>query len=83
MTRHFINKKEKKQFYCPLGYGVMWWKGLQYSECPLAAGFRNMPECKDCHLKTDKDLINDRSLKEEDKQNKKPRKKKHKGRKKR
>jgi hypothetical protein len=50
--------KEKKQFYCPLGYGIMWWRGLRYAECPLGPSFRNLQECRDCELKIDEDFLN-------------------------
>lgn len=47
-------KKEKKCFFCPLGYAVMWWHGLEYKDCPLNAPYRDMPECANCKLKFDK-----------------------------
>ncbi len=42
-----------KQFFCPLGCGIMWWKGLEYKDCPLVPSHRDMPECKDCKLRVD------------------------------
>lgn len=48
-------KVHKKQFFCPLGSGIMWWHGLEYKECPLVPSHRDMPECKDCKLRVDKE----------------------------
>lgn len=48
------SKIQKKQFFCPLGCGIMWWRGLEYSECPLVPSHRDMPECKECKLRIDK-----------------------------
>ena len=42
------------EFYCPLGSHIMWWHGLQYSECPVNPSYRDMPECKNCKLRIDK-----------------------------
>jgi len=47
-------KVNEKQFFCPLGIGIMWWHGLEYRECPLDPSHRDMPECKDCKLRIDK-----------------------------
>lgn len=44
---------KQKHFYCPLGYAIMWWHGLEYSECPLPQLNRDMPECKECKLKSE------------------------------
>ena len=46
-------KIQKKKFFCPLGNGIMWWKGLEYKDCPLVPSHRDMPECKDCKLRID------------------------------
>lgn len=48
-------KKQSKQFFCPLGCAIMWRRGLEYSECPLPPSHRDMPECKDCKLRIDKE----------------------------
>jgi len=42
-----------KKFFCPIGNGIAWWHGLEYSECPLFPSHRDMPECKDCKLRID------------------------------
>lgn len=47
-------KQPESKFFCPLGYGIMWWKGLEYSECPLNPSYRDMPECRNCKLRVDK-----------------------------
>ncbi len=47
-------KTHKKKFFCPLGNGIMWWHGLEYSECPLAPPHRDMTECRECKLRVDK-----------------------------
>jgi hypothetical protein len=47
-----IKIEKKKLFFCPLGYAVMWWHGLEYTECPLNPPYRDMPECKDCKFKS-------------------------------
>ena len=47
-------KKPKKHFYCPLGSTVLWWHNLIYKDCPLVPSHRDMPECKDCQLRIDK-----------------------------
>lgn len=47
-------KVQKKQFFCPLGHGIMWWRGFEYKECPLAPPHRDMAECKNCNLRVDK-----------------------------
>ena len=44
----------KSKFFCPLGNGILWHHGLEYSECPLNPSYRDMPECKNCKLKIDK-----------------------------
>ena len=44
---------KSKEFYCPLGSGIMWWRGLEYKECPLLPAHRDMPECKNCKLRID------------------------------
>lgn len=46
-------KIKKFRFYCPLGYGIMWWRGMEYKECPLLPSYRDMEECKDCRLRID------------------------------
>jgi len=51
---HKSAKKEKKPFFCPLGNGIMWHHGLEYSDCPLGPSHRDMPECKECKLRIDK-----------------------------
>lgn len=43
----------KKKFFCPLGSGIMWYRGLEYKECPLVPSHRDMPECKECKLRID------------------------------
>lgn len=48
-------KHKPKQFYCPLGVAILWHRGLEYSECPLPAFHRDMPECKECKLCKDKE----------------------------
>ena len=47
-------KSPKSKFFCPLGNGILWWHGLEYSECPLVPSHRDMPECKNCKLRIDK-----------------------------
>jgi hypothetical protein len=47
-------KKPKSSFFCPLGHGIMWWRGFEYKECPLGPSYRDMPECKNCKLRVDK-----------------------------
>jgi len=47
-------KPKAKKFFCPLGNGIMWDHGLEYSECPLFPPYRDMLECKDCKLRIDK-----------------------------
>jgi len=55
MTKTHVKQKDKKKhFFCPLGSGVMWWHGFEYSECPIAPSQRDMPECKECKLRIDK-----------------------------
>lgn len=70
---------KNKPFFCPLGHGIMWWRGLEYQECPLAPPHRDMPECKECKLRIDvkwednKETWKDKPVK---KKRKRPRKKK-------
>ncbi|KKL92326.1 hypothetical protein LCGC14_1885820 [marine sediment metagenome] len=47
-------KPTSQKFFCPLGYGIMWYQPLEYKECPLSPSHRDMPECKDCKLRIDK-----------------------------
>ena len=56
MSKPYTDKTKPivKKFFCPQGIGIMWWHGLEYSECPLSPPYRDMPECKDCKLCRDK-----------------------------
>jgi len=47
-------KVYKKIFFCPLGHDIMWYRGLEYKDCPLVSSHRDMTECKDCKLQADK-----------------------------
>lgn len=74
-------KTPDSAFYCPLGSSVLWWHGLEYSECPLNPSYRDMPECKNCKLRVDKQWEeNKETWKEPDKKKKRrPRNKKRRG----
>jgi len=48
------SKEIKKKFFCPLGNGIMWWRGLEYKDCPLLPSYRDMSECRECKLRIDK-----------------------------
>ena len=52
--------KKKNSFFCPLGLGILWSHGLEYSECPLVPSHRDMPECKECKLRVDKKWISNK-----------------------
>ena len=54
IARKPYTKVQNKQFFCPLGRGIMWGYGLEYQECPLLPSHRDMSECKDCKLRIDK-----------------------------
>jgi hypothetical protein len=74
------NKSIKKFFNCSLGYGIMWWRGLEYKDCPLDPSNRDMPECKECKLRIDKKWENNKQTwKEETVKKRKVRRKKIKG----
>ena len=57
-NNHKPYNKQRKQFFCPLGYSILWHRGLEYKECPLNPSNRDMPECKDCKLRVDKNWEN-------------------------
>lgn len=72
----------KLKFSCPLGKNIMWWKGkngLEYKECPLSAGQRDMPECQNCKLKIDQQWKDHKFDKIEDKPRKKNKNKRFRG----
>jgi hypothetical protein len=39
---------KKPAFSCPLSPHILWHHGLQYSDCPIVASERDMPECVKC-----------------------------------
>ena len=45
MPKYIIKRPE---FFCPLSPDILWHHGLQYSECPIIATERDMPECANC-----------------------------------
>ena len=78
-------KVYKKAFSCPLGHAIMWWRGLEYKDCPLLPLHRDMPECKDCRLRVDKkwednkETWKDKPVKKKKKRYNKDRRKKKQG----
>lgn len=54
------SKIARKSFHCSLGYGIMWWRGFEYKDCPLEPSNRDMPECKECKLRIDKKWENNK-----------------------
>lgn len=44
---------KKPQFSCPLSPHILWHHGLQYTECPIVATERDMPECAGCKNRGD------------------------------
>jgi len=40
-------------FSCPVSPDIMWHHGLEYKECPLIEGERDMPSCSNCKLRGD------------------------------
>ncbi|MFA5048306.1 MAG: hypothetical protein WC516_04785 [Patescibacteria group bacterium] len=54
MTKDITNefpKSPRSKFYCPLSPYVLWYHGLEFKECPVCPGERNMSSCSGCSLK--------------------------------
>lgn len=43
--------RKAAQFSCPLSPHIAWNWGLQYKDCPVVAGERDMDECRTCPLR--------------------------------
>jgi len=52
MAQKTLHGSQKKlRFSCPVSTHLAWEWGLIYKECPVAAGERDMIECRNCQLR--------------------------------